>query len=112
MIATETRTRGRPPDPLIPLRDRLLIAFYQDGNTLVATGKEFGLTTGRVHNIITNHERRYGVVLLRRQHGRPRSDSDSDERRALIAFYQNGNTLVATGKKYGFSTSRVHGIIT
>jgi hypothetical protein len=45
-------------------------------------------------------------------HGRPRNDRDNDDRRALIAFYQDGNTLVATGKKFGFSTSYVHHIIT
>ena len=108
-IMSATTTRGRPSDPLLPLRDRLLIAFYQDGNTLVASGKKFGFTTSRVHQIITEHEQRYGVVVLRRQHGRPRSDRDM---RPLIAFYQGGNTLVATGKKFGFTTSRVHRIIT
>jgi len=109
---TTDRTAGRSPNTLVSLRDRLLIAFYQDGNTLVATGKKFGLSTGRVHSIIKEHERRYGVAVLRHMHGRPRNDRDNDDRRALIAFYRDGNTLVATGKKFGFSTAYVHHIIT
>jgi hypothetical protein len=105
MSATAIRTRGRQSNPL---RDCLIIEFYQDGNTLFATGKKFGLTAGRVHQIITEHERRHGVVLRRHQ-GAYSRDRDVQP---LIAFYEDGNTLVATGKKYGFCTSRVHQIIT
>lgn len=91
------------------IRNAKIIADYNNGVEIDVILKEHNITAATVYTVLRN-ARANGIVTIHRKRGR-RLHCNPARDAAIIAAYQDGNTLEAIGQMHGLTRERIRQII-